>query len=72
MVNILKQVKSIFSKKSKEIIIKANPEVKIYWTEKGKNYHSDKNCISLLRSKDIIEGTKDNCPKESLCSNCKK
>lgn len=71
MVNIFKQVKNIFTKKSKEITIQNQSEQKVYWTTNGKNYHTDKQCISLLRSKDIKEGFISECPKEHHCSNCK-
>lgn len=71
MINILKKVKNIFTKKSKEIVIQKKSENKVYWTENGKNYHTDKNCISLLRSKNIVEGSLNECPKDTHCSNCK-
>lgn len=71
MVNILKKVKNIFIKKSKSIVIQnKQPEI-IYWTEKGKHYHTDKNCIALSRSKDVLEGSVDSCSKDTLCEICK-
>ena len=40
----------------------------VYWTSGGKSYHSRKNCRSLARSKNILEGT--NCLKTDPCNNC--
>lgn len=71
MVNVLLKIKSIFSKNSKGIVIESKPKI-VYWTENGKNYHTDRNCISLLRSKNIKEGLSTDCPKENLCCNCSK
>lgn len=69
MLNILLKVKSIFTKPSKEITIKSKNKI-VYWTENGKSYHTNKDCISLLRSKNIQEGYIDNCPKNNHCTNC--
>lgn len=71
MVSILKKVKNIFIKNSKSITIQNKQSDIIYWTEKGKHYHTDKNCIALLRSKDVLEGTVDSCSKDTLCEICK-
>lgn len=71
MGNILKKVKNIFLRKSTTIEIEAQNPSMIYWTEKGTNYHTDKNCISLLRSKNIISGSLPDCPKVTLCEHCK-
>ena len=71
MVNLFKQVKNIFKSKSKEVVITKKVEEVVYWTLNGKNYHTDKNCISLMRSKDIQEGNISECPKEIPCCNCK-
>ena len=42
----------------------------VYWTEGGSCYHTNKNCSSLAKSKNIKSGTLSDCPKEKLCSLC--
>lgn len=69
MLNVLHKIKNIFSKNSKEIVIDSKTKA-VYWTENGKNYHTDRNCISLSRSKNVKEGSIADCPKEVLCCNC--
>lgn len=69
MLNVLHKIKNIFSKNSKEIVIDSKTK-DVYWTENGKNYHTDRNCISLIRSKNVKEGSIADCPKEVLCCNC--
>lgn len=71
MVNILKKVKNIFIKPAKEITIENKKEEIVYWTVKGKNYHTDKNCFALSRSKDVLEGPISSCEKDCLCELCK-
>ena len=71
MSTLLQKVKNIFKKKNKVFVVPVKEE-NVYWTNSGKNYHTDKNCISLMRSKDIQEGSMENCPKEQPCANCKK
>lgn len=71
MGNILNKVKNIFFRKAKAIEIEKENSSIIYWTEKGANYHTDKNCVSLLRSKSVIEGKLSDCPKSNLCEHCK-
>lgn len=70
MLNVLSKIKNILSKSSKEITIESKVKI-VYWTQNGKNYHTDRNCISLLRSKNINEGHVEDCPKEIPCCNCK-
>lgn len=42
----------------------------VYWTPKGKSYHSTPNCPTLSRSKDIRSGSLSNCPKSDPCDRC--
>lgn len=42
----------------------------VYWTEKGKCYHSTKSCRTLSRSKVICSGSIDDCPKDDPCDVC--
>ena len=44
----------------------------VYWTSSGKVYHKDKNCSSLSRSTNILEGTLEDCPRTEACSVCAK
>ncbi|GAA0076131.1 hypothetical protein UT300005_05090 [Clostridium sp. CTA-5] len=44
----------------------------VYWTKDGKSYHYDKNCKSLARSKEVLEGAASSCPKTDPCNNCVK
>ncbi len=42
----------------------------VFWTESGKVYHKDKDCSSLSRSKNILQGSLKECPKDTPCSIC--
>ncbi|MDD7793713.1 MBL fold metallo-hydrolase [Clostridium sp. 'White wine YQ'] len=44
----------------------------VYWTSGGKSYHYDKNCRTLARSKNILEGPASSCPKTDPCNICVK
>lgn len=44
----------------------------VYWTSGGKSYHFDKNCRTLARSKNILEGPASSCPKTDPCDVCVK
>ncbi|MBW6409376.1 ComEC/Rec2 family competence protein [Clostridium weizhouense] len=44
----------------------------VYWTKGGKSYHYDKNCKSLAKSKEVLEGFASSCPKTDPCNNCVK
>ena len=44
----------------------------VYWTSGGKSYHYDKNCRTLARSKNILEGSASSCPKTDPCNVCVK
>lgn len=66
MTNVLKKIKSIFSRDSKEVTICKE----VYWVENGKTYHTDKDCVSLKKSKDIKYGTIDESGKTTKCCNC--
>lgn len=46
------------------------PIEKVYWTEGGKVYHKNKDCSSLSRSKNILQGSSEECPKDTPCSIC--
>ncbi|EES90279.1 metallo beta-lactamase family protein [Clostridium phage D-1873] len=43
---------------------------KVYYTAKGKCYHSIKSCPTLRRSKNIMTGTASNCGGRRPCSKC--
>lgn len=42
----------------------------VYWVPKGKCYHTNKNCPTLSRSKDIRQGALDDCPNKTPCKKC--
>lgn len=42
----------------------------VYWTPKGKSYHTTKNCPTLSRSKTILEGTIEESGKYDPCDRC--
>jgi hypothetical protein len=44
----------------------------VYWTSGGKSYHYDKNCRTLSKSKNILEGPASSCPKTDPCNICVK
>lgn len=44
----------------------------VYWTSGGKSYHYNKNCRTLSRSKNILEGSVSECPKTDPCDVCAK
>lgn len=44
----------------------------VYWTSGGKSYHYDKNCRTLAKSKNILEGSASSCPKTDPCDVCAK
>src|SRR3712207_2467234 len=43
---------------------------KVYYTPKGKCYHSSTGCPTLSRSRNIITGTVNNCGGRRPCSKC--
>ena len=47
-----------------------NGDKTVYWTEKGKSYHSSTLCPSLSRSKNISSGPLSRCPKSDPCDRC--
>ena len=42
----------------------------VYWTPKGKSYHSTKSCSTLSKSKTILEGTIEESGKNDPCDKC--
>lgn len=44
----------------------------VYWTSGGKSYHYDRNCRTLARSKNVLEGPASSCPKTDPCDVCAK
>ncbi len=53
--------------------IQALDEESVYWVPKGKSYHSTKDCVALLRSKTILNGTLEQAiyeGKDDPCSKC--
>lgn len=46
-----------------------NSEV-VYWTPKGKSYHSSKDCPTLSRSKTILSGSQAESGKSDPCDRC--
>ncbi|CAI3579322.1 DNA/RNA non-specific endonuclease [Clostridium neonatale] len=46
-----------------------NSEI-VYWTPKGKSYHTTKSCPTLSRSKTILEGTIQQSGKNDPCDKC--
>lgn len=44
----------------------------VYWTSGGKSYHYDRNCKTLSRSKNVLEGPVSACPKTDPCDICVK
>ena len=42
----------------------------VYWTEKGKSYHTTKDCSALSRSKTILEGKLSDSGKTDPCDRC--
>lgn len=42
----------------------------VYWTPKGKSYHSSKSCSTLSKSKDILEGSLAESGKDDPCDRC--
>lgn len=50
----------------------AKGERTVYWTASGKSYHFDRNCRTLARSKNVLEGPASSCPKTDPCDVCAK
>ncbi|MBH9750893.1 MBL fold metallo-hydrolase, partial [Clostridioides difficile] len=48
----------------------SNSEEIVYFTPKGKSYHSTKNCSGLSRSKKILSGTIAESKKNDPCDIC--
>ena len=44
----------------------------VYWVSGGKSYHYSKSCPTLSRSKNILEGPANKCPKTDPCDKCVK
>ena len=42
----------------------------VYWTPKGKSYHSTKDCSALAKSKTILSGTIEESDKQDPCDRC--
>lgn len=42
----------------------------VYWTPKGKSYHTTKSCPTLSRSKTILSGTQSESGKSDPCDRC--
>lgn len=42
----------------------------VYWTDGGKSYHSNPNCPTLSRSKNVRSGPMSSCPKSDPCDMC--
>lgn len=42
----------------------------VYWVDGGKSYHSNPNCPTLSRSKNIRSGPMSSCPKTDPCDMC--
>lgn len=42
----------------------------VYWVDGGKSYHSNPNCPTLSRSKNIRSGPLSSCPKTDPCDMC--
>ena len=42
----------------------------VYWTPKGKSYHTTRSCPTLSRSKTILEGTIEESGKSDPCDRC--
>ncbi|MGL5756511.1 MAG: ComEC/Rec2 family competence protein [Paraclostridium sp.] len=42
----------------------------VYWTPKGKSYHSSNSCQTLSKSKTILSGTKEESGKNDPCDKC--
>ena len=42
----------------------------VYWTDGGKSYHSNPNCPTLSRSKNVRSGSMSSCPKSDPCDMC--
>lgn len=42
----------------------------VYWVPSGKSYHYNRNCSTLSRSKNILEGPGSQCPKTDPCNVC--
>lgn len=68
MANLLNKIKNTFSRKSKEVVISKE----VFWVESGKSYHTDRDCISLKKSKNIKSGTIKESEKTNKCLNCLK
>lgn len=51
--------------------IKNDPTTQlVYWTPKGKSYHSTKDCSALAKSKTILSGTIEESGKSAPCDRC--
>lgn len=61
--------KDNISKNIEDIDISNNKTV--YWTPKGKTYHTSKSCFALSRSKVILEGSAVESEKDALCDLCR-
>ncbi|WP_279232028.1 hypothetical protein [Clostridium sp. HBUAS56017] len=44
----------------------------MYWVANGKSYHYRKDCPTLAKSKNILEGQASSCPKTDPCDKCVK
>ncbi|MGL4571463.1 MAG: hypothetical protein ACRCVJ_10385, partial [Clostridium sp.] len=42
----------------------------VYWTPKGKSYHTTKSCPTLSRSKTILSGSQSESGKSDPCDRC--
>ena len=42
----------------------------VYWTPKGKSYHTTKSCSALANSKTILSGTQAESGKSDPCDRC--
>lgn len=68
MANLLSKIKNVFSRKSEEVTISKE----VFWVETGKTYHTDRDCPSLKKSKNIKSGTIEESEKTNKCLNCLK
>ncbi|CEQ19933.1 beta-lactamase [[Clostridium] sordellii] len=51
-------------------VVSSNKEGIVYWTPKGKSYHTTKNCSALSKSKNILSGTIQESGKSDPCDRC--
>ena len=48
----------------------SNSSAVVYWTPKGKSYHTTKSCSTLSKSKNILSGTQSESGKFDPCDRC--